>query len=123
MAKKGTATKKSGGPRASWKGDIKFGLVTFTVEAFNAMNRSAGDIHFHQLHAKCHSRIHYQKVCPIHGEVSKDEIVSGYEYEKGKYVEIEPEQLDVLRTHEERTLTIDAFVEPNQIDPVYYDGR
>lgn len=123
MVKKATGAKKSDERRATWKGQLSFGLVTLSVEAFNFVNRQGGDIHFHQLHAQCHSRIHYEKVCPIHGAVSKDEIVSGYEYEKGKYVEIEPEQLDALRTHEERTLTIDAFVKPDEIDPVYYDGR
>ena len=66
-----------------------------------------------------------KRCVPFTVRVSKDEIVSGrYEYEKGKYVErIEPEQLDALRTHEERTLTIDAFIKPDEIDPVYYDGR
>ena len=113
---KGAARPTKGSPRATWKGELSFGLVTFTVEAFNAINRQASDIHFHQLHAKCHSRVHYEKVCPIHGKISNDEIVSGYEYEKGKYVEIEPEQIDALRTHEERTLTIDSFIgKPNAI--------
>jgi DNA end-binding protein Ku len=93
------------------------------VEAFNALNREGSDIHFHQLHSKCHSRIHYEKVCPIHGKIPKEEIVSGYEYEKGKYVEVESEQLDALRTREERTLKIDAFIEPAAIDPLYFDGR
>jgi DNA end-binding protein Ku len=71
---------------ASWSGALSFGLVTFPVEAFNAIDREGSDIHFHQVHAKCHNRIRYQKVCPIHGEVSNDEIVSGYEYKKGKNV-------------------------------------
>jgi DNA end-binding protein Ku len=62
-------------------------------------------------------------VCPVHGEVSKDEIVSGYEYRKGKYVEIESGELDAVRTKKERALTIDAFVPPSTIDPVYFDGR
>ena len=100
-----------------------FGLVSIPVEAFNALNRDEGDIHFHQLHAECHRRIQYQKVCPLHGEVSQDEIVSGYEYAKGKYVEIEPEELDAIRTEQDRALTIDSFVEPTTIDPLYMDGR
>jgi DNA end-binding protein Ku len=110
-------------PRASWKGSLTFGLVSFTVEAFNAVNRDRSDIHFNQLHAKCHSRIRYQKVCPIHGEVSNDEIVSGYEYEKGKYVEIEAEEIDALRTENERALKIDTFIAPEVVDPLYFDGR
>src|SRR2546430_17550298 len=92
--------------RASWKGQLTFGMVSFPVEAFNALDRQHGDIHFHQIHAACHSRIHHQKVCPLHGEVSNDEIVSGYEYKKGKYVEVEPEELEALRTESDRALKI-----------------
>jgi DNA end-binding protein Ku len=117
------STGKRGKHRASWKGNLTFGLVSFPVQAFNARNPEQGDIHFHQLHAECHRRIHYEKVCPKHGEISNDEIVSGYEYAKGKYVEIEPEELDALRSQKERSLTIDAFVEPDAIDPLYLDGR
>lgn len=109
--------------RASWKGELQIGLVSFPVEAFNALRREAGTVHFHQLHRQCHSRIHYDKVCPVHGKVTQDQIVMGYEYEKDHYVEISTDQLDALRTHEERTLTIDAFVRPDVIDPVYFDGR
>jgi DNA end-binding protein Ku len=59
----------------------------------------------------------------VHGEVPSEEIVSGYEYRKGKYIEIESEELDAVRTKKERALTIDAFVPPTLIDPVYFDGR
>lgn len=110
-------------PRASWRGMIRFGLVVFPVEAFNAHARDQAPLAFHQLHRACHSRIHYQKVCPIHGEVGNDEIVSGYEYMKGRYVELEPEELDQLRTEKERALTIDAFIAPEELDPIYLDGR
>jgi DNA end-binding protein Ku len=109
--------------RASWKGHLSFGLVSFPVQAINVRNPEQSDIHFHQLHAQCHRRIHYQKVCPVHGEISNDEIVSGYEYRKGKYIEIEPEELDAVRTKKERSLAIDAFVDPSTIDPLYFDGR
>jgi len=115
--------KRQGKHRASWRGNLSFGLVSFPVQAFNARNPEQSDIHFHQLHAECHRRIHYEKICPIHGHVTNDEIVSGYEYRPGKYVEIEPEELDALRTETERSLTIDAFVDPEAIDPVYFDGR
>src|SRR5688572_17016436 len=124
MAKR-KPTRKKGRPkqRASWKGQLAFGLVSFPVQAFNALNRTESDIHFHQLHAACHRRIKYEKVCPVHGEISNDEIVSGYEYKKGKYVEIDPEELDALRTEAERALTIDAFVSEDAIDLLYFDGR
>jgi DNA end-binding protein Ku len=119
--KKPSAARKN--VRASWKGNLTFGLVSFTVEAFNALDRSQSDIHFHQIHAECHRRIHYQKVCPLHGEVSNEEIVSGYEVSKGRYIEIDPDELDALRTARERALTIDAFIAPDSIDPLYFDGR
>src|SRR5205814_7446479 len=65
--------------RASWKGQLRFGLVTFEVQAINAEIKEHADIHFHLLHAPDHRRIHYAKICPRHGEVSNDEIVQGYE--------------------------------------------
>src|SRR3954453_2312215 len=120
---KGKQGRKSSSQRAGWKGQMTFGLVSFPVEAFNALDRQHSDIHFHQIHAQCHRRIHYQKVCPVHGEVSSDEIISGYEYRKGKYIEIEPEELEAVRTKKQRSLTIDAFVNPSTIDPLYFDGR
>jgi DNA end-binding protein Ku len=109
--------------RASWKGQLQFGLVSFPVQAVNARSQDQGDVHFHQLHAPCHSRIRYEKVCPLHGEVENDEIVSGYEYTRGKYVEVDPEELNELRTEKERALTIDSFIKPEEIDPIYFDGR
>ncbi len=122
MAKRRT-TRQPTTFRSSWKGQIRFGLVSFAVQAVNALSRSGGDIHFNQLHATCHSRIRYQKICPIHGEVSQDEIISGYEYERGKYVEFAKEELDELRPESERALSIDTFIEPGEIDAVYLDGR
>jgi DNA end-binding protein Ku len=109
--------------RASWKGPLMFGLVSVPVQAINARDPRHSDIHFHQLHAPDHRRIRYEKVCPVHGTVSNDEIVSGYEYRKGKYIEIEPEELDAVRTKAERALTINSFIEPAQIDPILFDGR
>lgn len=127
MAKKKSKAKaaKRGRPkhRASWSGQLRFGLVSMPVQAFNAHLPEQGEIHFHQLHAACHQRVHYQKVCPIHGELDNDEIVSGYEYKKGEYVEIDPDELDALRTDTERALTVDTFIESDALDPIYHDGR
>ncbi len=124
MARKAkTRSRKKPPHRASWSGMLSFGMVSFPVEAVNALNRQGSDVHFHQVHDKCHSRIHYQKVCPIHGEVPNDEIVSAYETKKDKYVEIDPEELKSLRSESDRSLKIEAFVSPDTIDPVYFDGR
>ncbi len=121
---KSKARKPSAGKhRAGWRGMLRFGLVNLPVQAFNAHLPDTEGVAFHQLHATCHSRIHYQKVCPIHGEVSNDEIVSGYEYAKGKFVVVDPEELDKLRPAKDRALTIDSFISPEELDPIYFDGR
>lgn len=123
MAKKKPKSRSRSKFRASWRGNLTFGLVSFPVQAINALNRDESDVHFHQLHAECHRRIHYAKMCPVHGEVTNGEIVSSYEHKKGKYIEVDPDELDALRTQSERALRIDAFVTPDTIDPLYYDGR
>lgn len=124
MAKrKKPSAKKAARPRAYWKGNLTFGLVSFPVQTVNALDREQSDIRFNQLHAQCHHRIQYKKVCPVHGEVTNDDIVSGYEYQPGKYVEVEDEDLDALRTWNERALSIDTFVERGELDPLYFDGR
>jgi len=55
--------------------------------------------------------------------VTDDQIVSGHEHEKGKYVTIEPEELDRLRTPADKMVSIDAFVSPDTIDPIYLSGK
>jgi DNA end-binding protein Ku len=109
--------------RASWRGQLRFGLVSFEVQAINAEIKENAEVHFHLLHEPDHQRIHYAKMCPKHGEVPNEEIVEGFEYAKGKYVEFDKEELDLLRTEQEKALSIDAFVSADEIDPIYFDGR
>jgi DNA end-binding protein Ku len=109
-------------PRSSWKGYLKLSLVSVPVRGYTA-NIAASEIRLHQLHSECHSRIKYQKTCPIHGEVPKEEIVSGYEFAKGEYVVIEPEEIAKLRGERERAVTIDAIVSQHTIDPVYFADK
>jgi len=123
IARKKSRSKKRSRFRASWRGQLRFGLVSFEVQAVNAEIKENAEVHFHLLHEPDHERIHFARVCPKHGEVPNDEIVEGYEYAKGKYVEFEKEELDELRTEKERALTIDVFVSAADIDPVYFDGR
>jgi len=108
--------------RSSWKGFLKLSLVSVPVRGFSATS-AAGEIRLHQLHETCHSRIKYQKTCPVHGEVTQDEIVSGYEYAKGQYVVIDPKELARLRSESDRSITIDAVVPLADIDPIYYTGK
>jgi DNA end-binding protein Ku len=108
--------------RSSWKGFLKLSLVSVPVKAYTATS-SGGDIKLNQLHKACNSRINYKKSCPIHGEVANDEIVSGYEYSKGQYVIVDPEDLDKLRTPDEKAINIDGFMTEANVDPVYFTGK
>jgi DNA end-binding protein Ku len=101
---------------------LKLSLVSVPIRGYTA-NVAASEIRLHQLHSECHSRIRYQKTCPIHGEVPKEEIVSGYEYAKGEYVVIEPEELARLRGERERAITIDAVMSQHTIDPLYFTDK
>lgn len=123
MATKRKKSKSRSKFRASWRGQLRFGLVSFEVQAVNAENKENAEVHFHLLHEPDHERIHYAKICPKHGEVPNDEIVEGFEYAKGRYVEFDKEELDILRTDQEKALSIDAFVSADEIDPIYFDGR
>lgn len=109
--------------RSSWKGYLKLSLVSVPVKAYTATSSAGSPISLNQLHDKCNSRIKYQKMCPIHGEVSQDEIVSGYEYSKGQYVVIDPAEIDKLRTESDKSVNVTAFVRDDAVDPIYLSGR
>lgn len=106
--------------RSSWKGFLKLSLVSVAVKAYTATASDSSGVRLNQLHAECNSRIKYQKVCPIHGEVSGDQIVSGYEYSKDQYVVVDTDELDKLRSEDSKAITIQEFINPNALDPVYY---
>ena len=97
----------------AWEGYLRLNLISVPVKAYSASSGSHGRIGFHQLHAKCHSRIRYKKVCPIHGEVSNDEIVSGYEQAKGQYVIVEKDELRRLRPESDKAIDLDVFIDPD----------
>jgi DNA end-binding protein Ku len=109
--------------RSSWKGFLKLSLVSVPVKAYTATSSSSGEIRLNQLHKECHSRINYKKTCPIHGEVPNEDIVSGYEYSKGQYVIVDADEVDKLRTPDEKAINIDGFVSPGGIDPMYFSGK
>jgi DNA end-binding protein Ku len=95
-------------------------MVTIPVELHSAT--SDNEIHFHQLHSICHTRIKYQKYCPTHkAVVENDEIQRGFEVSKGKYVMITDEELDALPLPTKHTIEITAFVKAEQIDAMYID--
>jgi DNA end-binding protein Ku len=109
--------------RSSWQGYLRLSLVTVPVQAINAVTSGEGRVHLRQLHAACKTPIRYQKICPIHGEVNNDEIVMGFEEEKGQFVIVEQQEVKELKDKGEKAITIDTFVRPNLIDPMNFEGR
>lgn len=117
------AVEDSMAARSVWKGYIQFSLVNIPTKAYTATVTHGGKIALNQLHKDCGSRIRYQKVCPVHGEISADEIVSGYEFSKDQYVVIEPEEIAKIRHKNERMIQIESFIPTSSIDARYYSGR
>lgn len=109
--------------RTAWEGYLRLNLLSVPVKAYSATVANRGKIGFHQIHAKCNSRIRYKKTCPIHGEVANDEIVSGYEIADGQYVLIDRKELVKLRPDADKAISIDVFITPEALDPVYYTDR
>ncbi|MFZ1016261.1 MAG: Ku protein [Candidatus Cybelea sp.] len=105
---------------AIWSGAINFGLVTIPVKLFTAVKTD--DLSFNMLHKKDEGRIKYERVCSVDGEpVPWDEIVKGYEYEKGQYVLLTDE--DFAKVNPEATQSVDIveFVELDRINPMFFD--
>lgn len=104
--------------RATWKGALSFGLVTIPVKLFGATQEKG--IRFHLLHRVDGGRIRHQRVCALDGqEVGWEDVVRGYEYEEGRYVTVTDEELDALPVPTVRTIDVQRFVSPEEIDPIY----
>lgn len=106
--------------RAYWKGQIRLALVSIPVEIFTA-TKSGASIAFNQIHEPTGKRIKYEKVVPGVGPVDPDEIVKGYQYEKGSYVIVEPEELEAVKLESKKTLELTQFVGHDEIDVLYYE--
>ncbi len=100
---------------------ISFGLVSIPVRLYPATQSKAG-VSFNLLHKKCGSRLKQQYVCPRDGEqVSRDDMVKGYEFSKDQYVTFTPDELKSLEEKATQSIDIDAFVPLSAIDPIYFE--
>ena len=107
-------------PTAVWTGTISFGLVAVPVKLTPATK--SRDVSFNQLEAGTGSRIRYRRVSEQSGEeIPTDQIVKGYELEKGRYVIVEKDELDTLAPKASHTIDIEDFVDLADIDPIYFD--
>ena len=106
--------------RPSWRGQIRLALVSIPVEIFPA-TKAGRSIAFHQVHEPSGQRVRYEKVVPGIGPVDRDEILKGYEVEKGEYVLLDPEEIEKVKLESRKTLELTQFVDYSDIDPIYYD--
>ena len=107
--------------RPTWKGFLKISLVNIPVRVFPASD-SAATISFNQLHGECHTRIQQKRWCPTcEREVPHGELVKGYEFEKGRYVVLEDEDIAKVRPESTRVINLVQFTDEAQIDPVYFE--
>jgi DNA end-binding protein Ku len=106
--------------RAYWRGQIRLALVSIPVEIFTA-TKSGASIAFNQIHEPTGKRIKYEKVVPGIGAVDPDDIVKGYEYEKGSYVLIDEEEIEAVKLESKKTLELTQFVDHDEIDVLYYE--
>jgi DNA end-binding protein Ku len=107
-------------PRPIWTGSLSFGLVNVPVRLMSA-TRDLG-VHFNQLHEKDGSRIEVRRVCTEENvEVPWEEVGRGYELESGEIVMLTDEELEAADPKKTRTIDIEAFVDLEEIDPVFYD--
>jgi DNA end-binding protein Ku len=107
--------------RPVWSGTISFGLVAIPVKLYNAVRRQS--VSFNQLDERNMSRIRYRKVNGETGEeVTDDHIVKAYEISKGRYVIVDPDELEPFMPVATKSVDLEEFVDLADIDPVYFDS-
>jgi DNA end-binding protein Ku len=118
--------------RPYWSGQIQISLVSFGVKLFVA-TEAKSDIRFHQIDRSTGERVRHQKVLASALErntdeaadqsevVEKSQIVKGYEYAKGKYITLEPDELAHLRIPSRHTMKVTQFVDESDLSPEFFE--
>ncbi len=104
-----------------WSGYLTFGLISMPVRLFSGA-RSSG-ISFNMLHRPDKQRVKQQYYCPADNQVvDRSDIVKGYEFRKGEYIVIEPEEIKKIEPKTAKTMEILEFVKASEVDPVYFES-
>ena len=107
-------------PRSIWNGTITFGLIAVPVKVHSATESHT--IHFHQVHAPDGARIKQKRICSKENkEVPYDEVAMGYELRGGEFVLLDKDEIDAAAGDRSHTIELEQFVDPIQVDPVFYD--
>lgn len=105
--------------RAYWTGQIRLSLVSLPVEIYPATS-SYHTIPLHEIYHKTGERVHHQNVASDK-PIAREDIVKGYEYKKGEYVLLKPEEIKALKIPSKDVLDIVQFVDAHEIDPLYFE--
>lgn len=104
-----------------WTGYLTFGLISMPVRLFSGARGER--VSFHMLHRPDHVRVKQQLVCPEEQVVvDRSEIVKGYEYRKGEYVIIEPDEIKKIEPKTAKAMEILEFVKADEVDPIYFES-
>ncbi len=106
--------------RAYWTGQLRLALVSIPVEIYSATRSNAG-IALNQIHKPSGKRIKLEKTVPGIGEVEADDIIKGYEVEKGEYVLLTDAELDEVKLESRQTFELVQFVDASEIDAIYFE--
>ena len=107
--------------RPTWKGYLKISLVNIPIKVFPATDAGA-TLSFNQLHGECQTRIQQKRWCPkCEREVPNTDIVKGFEFEKGRYVIVDEEDIDKVRVDSTRVISLEKFTDDTAIDPIYLE--
>ena len=107
--------------RPTWKGYLKISLVNIPIKVFPATDAGA-TLSFNQLHGECQTRIQQKRWCPkCEREVPNTDIVKGFEFEKGRYVIVDEEDIEKVRVDSTRVISLEKFTDDTAIDPIYLE--
>lgn len=108
--------------KAIWKGTLSFGKVEIPIKLFSAIESQS--LGFRVLHAKCKTPLNYQRICPkCKKKVEWEDIVKGMELPDGSFFIITKEKLEKLKPERTDYITIQEFINPDLIAPIYYDSH
>ena len=106
--------------RPFWSGQLRISLVSFGIQLIPATS-PISEISFHQIDRKTRQRIHHLNVINGDQPVNNSEIVKGYEYSKGKYVIVEPDEIKQLRLETQNTIDVAQFVDIEELPPYLFE--
>ena len=107
-------------PRSIWNGTITLGLIAVPIKVHSATESHT--IHFHQVHESDGARIKQKRICSKEGkEVPYKEVAMGYEVRGGEFVMLDQDEIDAAAGDRSHTIELEQFVDPDQVDPVFYN--